>query len=941
MVKNVIKNTCMSVCHCVADNTLVADDGRQRHSVRTGAGGHTHTKNMIAAFPALLVLGTDEPWLAPAAHVQQAASRAARSLAERIPAGESTIVIVDASMPAADVVLVELGAWLAGYAVCPIDLEHDPRAPAMMVHVGAALAVTRRSGPWTAHSVAPEELYTWPVPRDEAALAVPWTDRSRPDALSHVIMTSGSTGPPKPVAVRFASLFLFASLRAQRSELSSASRVFLSSAFTFDPSLGDLAAAVLTACTLILPMRCSIVNGELGALVRATGATHLTTTPSTLGLVPDVSALAGLRELLVGGERLGAELVARLLAAGVPVHNTYGVTEACVYQTTRRIARVGDEGLLGDAYTPGIRVLLVNHATAAAAESQLTTADESGELCMTGPLLAEGYLAPSRRGVDTSGGFRTASIDGEQPPVRVYLTGDLARRVAGGEVEFVGRADAQIKVNGVRVEPAEVEAAVLASTHGLVAARPLALLHDGPPARLACFCALGDATVAPGVVPPCVAAALRACAASALPPAMVPRVFVAVAPGPWPVTANGKLDRARLFALLQHAPLRRGSHDDDDDDAPATANERVVAAVWRSVLGLPVPVRRSDGFQTLGGDSLSALKACAALLRVAKDLAHPSVLAAHGQARFNGEIDGLFAPVRVLLGERLDDYARAFDVAGVALPENTLVGAPEDVASTGPAAATSRAGGNGGGDDDDEDVFAPDDVDDGAPLEAAQSAGVRSLHEAARMDLAFTVTALVRGAGVPPDGGFVRRHRMCRTPLHDAARAGALGAARALLALGAQPMATTLSRVCPLHLACMAGNVDLVVELMQAMRPRCDPTLVEDKNHHTALFFAARYGHCAVAQTLLRAEVPGNAMKKRAKMRLVEAMDCWGRSPLHWAVLNSHADMCRLLLEHGAQKQGRMRAGVSHKGTHLVNETPLQLAIRRGCPIEIVEMLKD
>jgi acyl carrier protein len=207
----------------------------------------------------------------------------------------------------------------------------------------------------------------------------------------------------------------------------------------------------------------------------------------------------------------------------------------------------------------------------------------TGELCLGGPGVAWGYW---RRAGLTAGRFIADPFSGA-PGARLYRTGDLARWRPDGTLHYAGRADAQLEVNGYRIEPGEVEAALLG--HPDVAAAAVTAV-PGP---------AGGPVLAGYVVPRAAAptpAVLRAHLARELPRYLIPAAFVTLAE--LPVTSSGKLDRARL-----PAPATT----DDGPAAPRTEIERVMAELWAQALGVP-EIGVHDDFFALGGNSMSAAR---------------------------------------------------------------------------------------------------------------------------------------------------------------------------------------------------------------------------------------------------------------------------------------------------------------------------------------------
>lgn len=283
-----------------------------------------------------------------------------------------------------------------------------------------------------------------------------------------------------------------------------------------------------------------LLPSTLRGLVAAVGVDTLWLTTSLFNLFvdEDVDCFSGLRQVLTGGEKLSPGHVRQFLLRhpGIPLRNGYGPAENCMLTTTR-LLRLDDCDVPGGVpvgtEVPGTRVLVLDEA------DKPCPTDEPGEICLAGTGLAVGYLGSPEL---TAAKFTTVDIDGAA--VRVYRTGDIGVRDDAGVLHFRGRRDRQVKISGHRVEPAEIEVSArrLPGVRDCVV-EPLTA-PDGQVTRLALFY-LGE------VDDPMPARerdgdplAVRPQLARVLPAYLVPGV-VRWLPR-FPVTANGKLDRAEL-----------------------------------------------------------------------------------------------------------------------------------------------------------------------------------------------------------------------------------------------------------------------------------------------------------------------------------------------------------------------------------------------------------
>ncbi|WP_459650943.1 amino acid adenylation domain-containing protein [Kitasatospora sp. Ki12] len=339
---------------------------------------------------------------------------------------------------------------------------------------------------------------------------------------------------------------------------------------------------------------------ELTALIRAHGVTHLQCTPSrarTLLDEADPAALRGLRQLLLGGEALDAELVRRLAGhLDGRIRNMYGPTETTVWSTTAEVDPA--EGLV----TIG-RPIAGTTVRVLDPYGRRVPVGVPGELLIGGAGVTAGYLGrpeltDERFVTDPESAVR-GSTDPESaaPAARLYRTGDLVRTLADGRIQYLSRNDHQVKIRGFRIETGEVEAALTAlptvrqcvvTAYGLGTAR----------AALAAYLVPADPAAPPAP------AELRAALAGQLPGFLIPSRFVPL--DALPLTSNGKVDRSALPAPESVPAAGR------DRTPPATPTEERIAAIWREALGVE-EVGTGEDFFELGGHSLLAARMVAGI----------------------------------------------------------------------------------------------------------------------------------------------------------------------------------------------------------------------------------------------------------------------------------------------------------------------------------------
>ncbi|WP_067720863.1 non-ribosomal peptide synthetase [Nocardia yamanashiensis] len=482
-------------------------------------------------------------------------------------------------------VLATVAVTKTGAAFAPIDIRYPAeRIRHMIADSGARLGISTDA----AIPTLPHELRWLPLAaleETESAAAVTDSDRLRSPALddvAYLIYTSGSTGVPKGVSVTHRGLAGFAAEQRRRYAIEAHCRTLHFASPSFDASVLELLLAWSAGATMVIAAPDVYGGDELAALLERQQVTHAFLTPAALASIDAVRwPLPALRHLVLGGEAVGAELVARW-AAGRNLINGYGPTETTIMSAISGPLRRDEPVVLGRPIR-GTAVVVLDERLRPVAPGV------TGDLYIAGDGLARGYHRRSGLTAQRFVAYPFGVTGGE----RMYRTGDVVRWTGTGELVFVGRGDDQVKIRGFRIELGEITAAVAAAP-GIAFAHTEIRTDPGGAAALVCYVVPDGGYAAP---PP----DLRATLAQRLPGHMVPAAFVALES--IPLSPNGKLDQRALPEPVWPAgPAGR---------APATPNERLVAAVMTEVLGREI--HADHGFFDHGGTSLSATQVVARL----------------------------------------------------------------------------------------------------------------------------------------------------------------------------------------------------------------------------------------------------------------------------------------------------------------------------------------
>ncbi len=517
-----------------------------------------------------------------------------------------------------DLVTAMLGVLKAGAAYLPLDAELPiDRLAYMAADAGVRILLTQRrfaDGPLR-DLVASKHVSTVIVDFASAPLAdesttSPGVTVSR-DQLAYVLYTSGSTGRPKGVHVQHGSLANFLHSMRDAPGITHSDTLLAVTTVSFDISGLELYLPLISGARVFIADREDARDAfRLQALIGDCGATILQATPATWRMLIDAGweGRPGLTALC-GGEALPADLAAALVPRVAALWNLYGPTETTIWSARKRI-EAGTPIRLGEPIANTRLYILEPHSL------QVQPIGMAGELFIAGAGLARGYggqpaLTAERFLPDPHGA----------PGDRMYRTGDLVRRGAGGEIEFLGRTDHQIKLRGFRIELGEIEAVL--RQHASI--RDVVVVARGPGdgARLVAY-------VVPTETGTTVDALLEH-ARGRLPEYMVPATVVVLER--LPISASGKIDRRAL-------PEPDWSAGVDAYVAPRNDVEQALARVWEQLLHVE-RVGVHDNFFSLGGSSILGVQLVA---RIRRDLGVALALAQLFEGPTIAEMAGRLRP---------------------------------------------------------------------------------------------------------------------------------------------------------------------------------------------------------------------------------------------------------------------------------------------------------
>jgi amino acid adenylation domain-containing protein len=511
-----------------------------------------------------------------ARHILAAGATTGSPIAVLLPKGWRQVVAV-------------LGILKAGAAYMPVDPALPrKRIETLLEESGATLALT-------VTGAGEPDLATAMIAVGEPLFqgtheALP--PRAEAKTLAYIIFTSGSTGKPKGVAIQHgAALNTVLDINA-RYGVTADDRCLMVSSLSFDLSVYDIFGMLAAGGTIVIPPTGPAPDPDVWLrLIEEAGVTLWNSVPALLQLLHDrladrnaLAVISRLRLVMLSGDWLPLPLCRSMLDLPNPpkLVSLGGATEASIWSVAYDVERIEPDWKSVPYGRP-----LANQTIHVLDETLSERPDFAiGEICIGGVGLALCYWRDEEK---TNARF----VDHPRTGERLYRTGDFGRWRPDGTVEFLGRRDGQVKVNGLRVELGEIET-LIAGDPAVREAAVVAIRGEGTGDSLAAFLTLGDpATYAEEW--------LRATLNDHLPPALVPTNFTVL--GSIPLTANGKRDRAVLEQRARAAAVHMATA----PARPFSEIERQICSIWQDLLGRPIETLDTSFF-LVGGNSLSATR---------------------------------------------------------------------------------------------------------------------------------------------------------------------------------------------------------------------------------------------------------------------------------------------------------------------------------------------
>ncbi|MGJ8585622.1 MAG: amino acid adenylation domain-containing protein [Marinosulfonomonas sp.] len=407
-----------------------------------------------------------------------------------------------------------------------------------------------------------------------------------PNNLAYILLTSGSTGEPKAVDVIHRNVSALLKSASKLLNFTAEDRYLATSPLTFDASITEIFLPLISGATIVLEERDLVLDPKAFAQkISSNGVTIAQTTPSTwAAILTSIETIPPLRILITHGEAVSPQFAKTLSTMAEKVLNIYGPTETTVWATAQELTANMPTGISKGSAPIG---KLLSHFVALVIdeEGRPTQAGIPGELCLGGPSVTQGYRNDANR---TSAAFF------EREGVRFYKTGDLVQQDANGVIHYLGRIDDQMSINGLRIEPGEIEAAIL--EHPWIAQVTVTWYPVSSDQRAIV------AVVVPAEGHSINASGIRMFLAAKLGRAMLPSRYLIVSD--LPTLSSGKVDKS---AIRNIAVARKTEDEDETLNFHMNETENTVAKIWSTLLKIET-VRRDDEFFLIGGDSLAAVE---------------------------------------------------------------------------------------------------------------------------------------------------------------------------------------------------------------------------------------------------------------------------------------------------------------------------------------------
>lgn len=514
------------------------------------------------------------------------ANRLARLLAQKGVGPEVIVALIADRTP--ERVIAMLAILKAGGAFLPVDPAYPPERIAFMLRdSGTALMLAQEQFASFAPEGVPVLLLSETMTDAGADSEENLPAAAAPANLAYMIYTSGSTGVPKGVMLEHSGLATLKETFIRELGIVSGDAVVQFASPSFDASVWEMFMALFTGAELHLLSENVVNSFELfGSYIKENGITAVTLPPNYLAHL-DPADIGALRLIITAGSAVSSDLVRRWSDKATFV-NAYGPTESTICATMWNSREAGGITEQGREMVKGTvpigkpilnnRIYILNH------EHRMMPAGMAGELYISSPGIARGYK--NREELS-----REKFLDDPyRPGSRMYGTGDMARWLADGNIEYLGRLDDQLKIRGYRIELGEIENRLSAHpdvTQGVVIAED----DEGGPVLHAYYISPEELTVA----------GLRAFMGGELPDYMIPSFFIRM--DQLPLTPNGKVDRK---ALTAQSAAAKGAGPNSGSEAPATEYERKLLDIWRKTLKRnDIGIR--DHFFEIGGHSLKAM----------------------------------------------------------------------------------------------------------------------------------------------------------------------------------------------------------------------------------------------------------------------------------------------------------------------------------------------